>query len=820
MFERVCLISPYVSVQTLMAERDKEINTVGAATSASPSGRESAGPPLPSSQPLNGPTPHPVRSKTTKLTIDQYRHKTNKASFSSLSEPGSSKGQALGEVSSGDGPSSRPPSSMPNFGSAGSRGVVPPPPRPSSSMPNFGSAGSYKGVGLLPSPLPVPPPPPVPEPVPSSRTTCPLQAQVPVGEGPTSRSAGASSGAEFFPTSASLLGAGPQPTDGPVSHGSAPVGRPADPSLVSYPPIWSSTAGRWWTPGAIGPVPPPATPSPALGVSGEVHVRASAHRHMTHLPRPTSFTSAGPAWGSPPSLLQALPSLRPAMSTPSTGAAGQTNWGGPGLPSSAPTWQGQSHPLGYGQLPPATPSQAYQYVPWPYTGPGPYDFSQGFAPWSWLPTVPSAGHGQTEAHVTQGEPIRPERITPDRQQRVTLTPTTQPPAATVTSASLEESDSLSDIGDGSRSPLPAEDDGSSLSEDVHQSESELEPRRDSLPVALLEALRRYSDSVVDPPSQSDPRSLSERRLGNTLNSAKPVSVLNSRIKESPIVQQALLLATSLYSAKSATHPDGDDPAGQESFSGLPRGKIITTPTAPLISKSLHWLSPSMRDAHLPHELTADDRARLRISQLPAHSKVSSHNLGLLETANARALSTIGGVDTLLSALIAALSDDNAESFELAQHLDAEAIRTLVSSLSSAVSRCADLVGSSYMNMALLRRDAALSISSLSQPVKDELRSLPMERSSLFGSSADAVLQRATQAAHNRAMDRIAEGFPNQTRAPKRPRASSARDNDRAHRKMPKLKKITTFQHRQPAASRTPRPPRGRVSAKGKRQHPQ
>ena len=140
-----------------MAERDKGINTVGAATSASPSGRESAGPPLPSSQPLNGPTPHPVRSKTTKLTIDQYRHKTNKASFSSLSEPGSSKGQALGEVSSGDGPSSRPPSSMPNFGSAGSRGVVPPPLDPRPPCRTSGRRGHIKGWGYFRHRFPYPP---------------------------------------------------------------------------------------------------------------------------------------------------------------------------------------------------------------------------------------------------------------------------------------------------------------------------------------------------------------------------------------------------------------------------------------------------------------------------------------------------------------------------------------------------------------------------------------------------------------------------------------------------------------------------------------
>ena len=144
-----------------MAERNKESRTVRTASSASPAGRESAGP-LPPSQPQSGSTSHPGRSKSTKLTIEQYRSKTNKSGFSSLAGSGSSTGLALGEVCSGDGPPSRPPSSMPNFGSAGSIGAgpgqTPLPSRPPSSMPNFGSAGSL-GAGLGQTPLPVPPPP-------------------------------------------------------------------------------------------------------------------------------------------------------------------------------------------------------------------------------------------------------------------------------------------------------------------------------------------------------------------------------------------------------------------------------------------------------------------------------------------------------------------------------------------------------------------------------------------------------------------------------------------------------------------------------------
>lgn len=196
------------------------------------------------------------------------------------------------------------------------------------------------------------------------------------------------------------------------------------------------------------------------------------------------------------------------------------------------------------------------------------------------------------------------------------------------------------------------------------------------------------------------------------------------------------------------------------------------------------------------------------------------NLGTLESLSARALSTLGGVDTLLSALIAALSSDSAESFELASELDSDAICALVSALSSAVSRCADLVGTSYSNLALLRRDAALSTSSLRQATKDELRSLPLERSSLFGSAADAVLQRAAQAVHDRALDRIAEGFPRQAQAPKRTLSARGKRPRHRPRKMPRLQKVTPSQPRRPPAASAPRASRGRPHASGKRQHPQ
>lgn len=103
---------------------------------------------------------------------------------------------------------------------------------------------------------------------------------------------------------------------------------------------------------------------------------------------------------------------------------------------------------------------------------------------------------------------------------------------------------------------------------------------------------------------------------------------------------------------------------QESSTGLFRGKSASVPASPLVSS--HFTDLFLAAGFiLPHELTAEDRARLRISQLPQLSHVSAHRLGNTRDGERSRSFHPGGMVTLLSALFAALSADNSVTFELA-----------------------------------------------------------------------------------------------------------------------------------------------------------
>ena len=231
---------------------------------------------------------------------------------------------------------------------------------------------------------------------------------------------------------------------------------------------------------------------------------------------------------------------------------------------------------------------------------------------------PPGGFRRPEAVVTQLAPVRPVR--PELRGRHNS------PAAAITSASADagahldaaqSSDSSSDSGESPPAPASVEGGASLHGSDIPQSVLEGEPRSDPLSVVLLDALRRFSDSVVDPPNRTGPRSLSERRLGSSLAPPSSSSVNEAHIQESPLLQQSLLFASSLFAARSASQPSGEDPTGRESSAGLPMGKVASVPATPLVSRSLKWQFPSLRDQCQPHDLTAEVKARLRISQLPA-----------------------------------------------------------------------------------------------------------------------------------------------------------------------------------------------------------
>ena len=91
------------------------------------------------------------------------------------------------------------------------------------------------------------------------------------------------------------------------------------------------------------------------------------------------------------------------------------------------------------------------------------------------------------------------------------------------------------------------------------------------------------------------------------------------------------------------------------------------------------------------------------------------------------------MDSFLGGLVGALRDQDSDSFQLRQGLDALAILACIQTLAQGLKASADIFARLHVNLIRARRDSTMSASSLARTpaLSASLRTLPVSQADLF-----------------------------------------------------------------------------------------
>ena len=517
-----------------------------------------------------------------------------------------------------------------------------------------------------------------------------------------------------------------------------------------------------------------------------------------------SFQAAPPyfgGWGIPPAFQGSLPAPLPPWYPPpvpryppgymgAAGPVGSLTASAIGVPGAAP--QAATH-LATMQSTPVgrNPPMGSWLVP-RYDGQGLYPVLPSFSS-----RGPLSGDSGVMDYGGRGDYVRSSRDVREhsRPRRGTVPSHTYVPSRDVDTEEPSESQSSYSVSAESDSDHYSSPQGPSV-------RSRSEPV-DTSATLLLEALTAHSASVLQVKHSVAVRSHAESALGGVLTDH-----VRSQIAESPLIADSLSQA--LRSMQDASvdegSPDEQSVAASAGSAALPVGKLIPPSKSAIMARGLLWDHSSFRSGFKPTPISQTDLSRLGLARTPLSASVSDQNLRFLERASARALTSLGAMDTVLGALIHALSADTASQFSLHSQPDESAVRILFPALANGIRQCALELGGLYANTILLRRDAALAGSQLPKDVQAGLRTLPFARQSLFGSAADPILHGSAQ----RSRDDLVLAAVREVSRPSKRRPPYAPKGP--PRKMPKL-----FRSDVPPPPPTRKASQGRRKAKAKRQ---
>ena len=140
---------------------------------------------------------------------------------------------------------------------------------------------------------------------------------------------------------------------------------------------------------------------------------------------------------------------------------------------------------------------------------------------------------------------------------------------------------------------------------------------------------------------------------------------------------------------------------------LPLGKLVPLSPASLVARGVRWATIAVSPK--PTLVTPADLALTGLSGQPKVLSVQTSALATLERLAAGGLTAISCVDMLLSSVITALVDLQADStsFLLWEDPDVDSVRMLVTALSKGIGQCAQSLGSLYADAVVLWLESLL-----------------------------------------------------------------------------------------------------------------
>ena len=285
--------------------------------------------------------------------------------------------------------------------------------------------------------------------------------------------------------------------------------------------------------------------------------------------------------------------------------------------------------------------------------------------------------------------------------------------------------------------------------------------------ALLDVLSRFSTALVAASRDFQSQSFTAQALGHRSSRVPEFE----QVQESALIRERFRDINAYLASSSWEHPTSDGCVADEQVRTTPlaSGKFVPVVSVPLVSGNVKWASSALPGKATPvtlsdqaifeGKLKKTDRAPLTIDDVEG-----------LERLSVRTLTALSALDTLLSTTVNVLENadpaSEAAQFYVADDCDLEAAELCFDVMLDVIRAAVHDASSIFANLVLVRRDAALQLSSHPDSVRRSLRSLPLAASSLFGRTASSVLRQSAEQQRDRVI--LASASAAARQVPRRP----------------------------------------------------
>ena len=302
---------------------------------------------------------------------------------------------------------------------------------------------------------------------------------------------------------------------------------------------------------------------------------------------------------------------------------------------------------------------------------------------------------------------------------------------------------------------------SDASKETHHSEmtQDEEPKRFS-PQEALAKLRALKPAYFAPDEEDAQDSDSAAASAEVLRLSSSAPASRSCIKETPMVSAAMKNALSSARGSKDRFSQGSIPNFPEA---LPCGKFLRADRFPTGGRG-----PSNRyfaHSHIPSATLSLSQEDLLLtggsSSTKPETTIPLKAFADNEEIARRALESCSIIDSFLGGLFTAISDPNADHFQLSQEADPETILSFATMINDTLKFVSGSLAKLHVNNVLVRRDAILTRSSAvkSHQTRSSLRHVPPIAGSLFSGSVQPTIKHQAEVRRDLAFSQPARPNP-------------------------------------------------------------